>query len=109
MSLEWLSASIALVSIPLSIIAALSAAALRSSARKLRSLQSDVVILKADCAELHEILVRLDARDRMRRVRAAKPDDSSSSQTPLEARPDPHTDPVGWKRWMRNNHPLGAR
>ncbi len=88
--------------------AALRAAGPRSLARKLRSLQSSFDTLQADYSELLEILKRLDARDKMRSVRAGREPESSAPTTPrkrMNGRPDPITDPNAWKAWMRESNP----
>lgn len=64
------------------------------------SCESRVRTLEADLTELQELLKRMDARDRMRRVRAAKDQ--------VDEEPDPFKDPVGWKLYMRRQKALGG-
>lgn len=112
MSREWLCVLLASLSTLLSLLAALFAAARRFRDPALRSLQSSVAALRAGHDEHERILVAQEARDRMRRVRAAARDPSSSSPIPPEnpnEKPDPYKDPVAWKRWMREHNPaIGA-
>lgn len=77
-----------------------------SRARALRSHVSRLACLEAEVSELQLLLKRMDARDRMRAIRASSPDpESQSSQTPTETQPNPFTDPAEWKRYMRARAP----
>ena len=110
MPFEWLCVSLALLSIAISITAALYAVGPPSSARRLRSVQSKLDTLSSDYAEVLDMVKRLDARDRMRAVRAGRTVESSPSQTQPGSPPNPNTDPVAWKAYMRTHHPAqGAR
>lgn len=70
-----------------------------STAPQKCSCESRVSTLEADMSELEKLLQRMDARDRMRKVRAAR-DDSGE--------PDPHRDPAAWKAHMRRRRALGG-
>jgi hypothetical protein len=99
----WIACASGLVSL----LAVILAAARLSKGPRLRSLGSKVDTLQSDYDELLAVVKRMDARDRMRQVRAGKTteEDGSSSPTRPTKGPDPIKDPVAWKRWMRNNRP----
>ena len=85
------------------------AAALLFRARRYRSLASRCDGLEAEVSELTSLLKRMDARDRMRAIRASdRAEDSPSSTTPImrrDAKPDAIADPQAWKTWMRAKYP----
>jgi len=95
------------------VIAAWSAVALAgfqlSKARRLRSLGSRCDCLEADLAEISAVIRKMDARDRMRTIRANRPETDGSSETPIRRRPagkpDAIQNPQEWKTWMRENYP----
>ncbi len=63
-----------------------------SQDRPTQSLKSQVSGLEERLTELETLLQRIDARDRMRKVRAGRT---------AEAEPNPYQDPEGWKARMR--------
>jgi hypothetical protein len=81
-------------------IAAMLAAVRHSSARRIRSCESKLATLSSDMDELGSLLKAMDARDRMRAVRARQEPRSESSPTPTDV-PNPYTNPAEWKRHMR--------
>jgi hypothetical protein len=111
-NLDVLSAWVASGSALVSLLGAITAAIQLSKARRLRSIASRVDSLESDWLELQALIRRMDARDRMRSVRAAKEESSTSPTTPtkrrMNGRPDPITQPAEWKAWMRENFPPGA-
>lgn len=98
-----LSVWIALGSLAAAIGAALLAAVRRYRDPQLRSLASAIASLQADSAEVSELLRKLEARDRMRRVRRGL--GSESSERTISDVPDPYTNPAEWKKAMRAKLP----
>jgi len=68
-------------------------AALRSAGRLPSSFDSRLNALAERQDACEALLQKIDARDRMRKVRAARQDDG--------AVPDPHREPEAWKAYMR--------
>jgi hypothetical protein len=90
-------------SLAISIVAVLLAAVRLSSGPAVRSLRSEVASLKAESAEVTELLRKLENRDRMRRVRAGLT--SESSPKTISELPDPYANPQEWKKAMRTKLP----
>lgn len=70
------------------------AAAARSAARLPQSFESRLNALVEHQDAMEAVLLKIDARDRMRRVRAGRDNASDNA-------PDPWKDPEGWKQRMR--------
>lgn len=70
--------------------------AVRSAARLPQSFESRLNALVERQDAMEAVLQKIDARDRMRRVRAGRDDASDNA-------PDPWKDPEGWKQRMRVN------
>lgn len=66
---------------------------------KLRSVVSQISSLAERLDPLQESVEGLLNREKMRRVRQG---------ARLSNEPDPHTDPAGWKAYMRRNRALGG-
>jgi hypothetical protein len=109
MNPAWLSAWVALLSMGLSTVAVLFAASRRFRDPELRSLRSSVAGLRAGLDEATQIIHQLNERDRMRRVRARESSSSPTQPGNPTDKPDPQTNPEGWKRWMRQHQPAGVR
>lgn len=100
--MEWLLITICCASIAASCGAAWIATrrarraedAIRSAARVPQSFDSRLNALAERQDAVEALLQKIDARDRMRKVRAGRVE--SSDETP-----NPFTDPEGWKRHMR--------
>lgn len=107
-----LCAFIAFGSALVAVFAVKRAAPLRSMAQKLRSLESSFGSLNTDVSEIWALLRRLDARDRMRKIRAGETNqtgDLLQSSTTSSKAPNPHTHPNEWKAWMRHHKPPSAK
>lgn len=107
MWIEVISASVAGCSGVLAMIGALAAhrhaaaARVASSAdRGTQSLKSQVSGLAERIDALEELLQRIDARDRMRKVRAGRAEEPGTN---------PYTDPDGWKQRMRAAKAAGGK
>lgn len=99
---------IAYASVLLSALAVCLAAVRLFKGHSLRSLQSRVGGLESELSEMAALLARIDARDRMRKVRSAKTEPEESSLTTnrsKNAKPDPISQPAEWKAYMRAQHP----
>lgn len=74
--------------------------ALRSAGRLPQSFDSRLNALTERQDAMEALLQKIDARDRMRRVRAARDGDGDNA-------PDPWKDPSGWKDRMRAQRAKG--
>lgn len=81
------------------LIARAATRATSSAARGFSSLKSAQSAADARLDELEAIIRRIDNRDRMRRIR------KNASES--DAAPNPHTDPSGWKAYMRAQRAQG--
>lgn len=75
--------------------------AVRSAGRLPSSFDSRLNALAERQDAVEALLQKIDARDRMRKVRAGR---DPSNDGP----PDPRADPAGWKAWMRANAARGG-
>lgn len=98
----------AFASATVALLAALAAVASLSKARKHRSLPSRLDLVESQLEEYFALLKKMDNRDRMRAVRLNRTDQGESSSRTKSDKPDPHTNPEGWKRWMRQHAPPSA-
>jgi hypothetical protein len=99
--MEWLLITLCCVSIAASCGAAIIAthrvraaeAVCKSAVRLPQSIDSRLTALAERQDAMEAVLQKIDARDRMRKVRAARVDSDDA--------PNPFTDPEGWKKHMR--------
>jgi hypothetical protein len=72
-----------------------------STARLPRSFDSRLSLLNAELSAITEIIQRIDARDKMRKVRVGK---SEATNANGDGTPNAYTNPIEWKAHMRKNY-----